>query len=154
MSFVVHIANRRCWGARFQCRTEANNRYRCRKVSMEEGSNSCKCWTEWKSPFVDKVDFINASKQVTGLWIKKSASQWSLSIPSCADAPDPHIWPAVGILGAMRACAMRPILNLRYIPYYYCRLHNSVNTPIFFFQDVTWGTYHNCTLSHVLQTSM
>ena len=38
----------------------------------------------------------------------------------------------VGILGAVRACAMRPILNLRYIPYCYCFPEHFTSIPFYF----------------------
>ena len=38
----------------------------------------------------------------------------------------------VGIPGAVRACAMRPILNLRYIFYYYCFPEHFTSIPFYF----------------------
>ena len=38
----------------------------------------------------------------------------------------------VGIPGAVRACAMRPILNLRYISYYYCFPEHFTSIPFYF----------------------
>ena len=43
-----------------------------------------------------------------------------------------HSCRCVGIPGAMQACAMCPILNLRYIPYYYCFREHFTSIPFYF----------------------